>query len=228
MAEEGAEPGQHRGVGTGDVAGDHHGHGALERVEQQGRGGKALAPRAQHVRGADAAGADRPQILRAAEPGQDQPERNRAEQVADDESDRQKQFKRHVCKFPGCSSARQTCSYTVRPPTMVRTTRPVKRASSNGVFLQGDLRSAGSTTQGTSGSITMTSAGAPGRRVPPGRPNSSAGRVDIARISVFSSSSPLWTNRRPAGNMVSSPIAPGAASANGTRLTSTSCGLWSD
>src|SRR3954454_5070206 len=233
MAEEGAKSGQHRGIGTGDVARDHHRHGALERVEQQGCGGKALAPRAQHVGGADAAGADRANILRAAEFRQDQSERNRAEQVSDDESHRQEQFKRHVCKFPvckfpGCSSARQTCSYTVRPPTMVRTTRPVKRASSNGVFLQGDLRSAGSTTQGTSGSITMTSAGLPGRRVPPGNPKISAGRVDIARISVSRSSSSLCTRRRPAGSMVSSPMAPGAASAKGRRLTSTSCGLWSD
>ena len=40
--------------------------------------------------------------------------------------------------------------------------------------------------------------------------------------------SPLWISRSAAGSMVCSPIAPEAASANGSRLTSTSCGLWSD
>src|ERR1700749_3605388 len=57
---------------------------------------------------------------------------------------------------------------------MVRTTRPEKRASSNGVFLHSDFRSAGSSTQGTSASITMMSAGLPARKVPPGNPSSSA------------------------------------------------------
>ena len=111
---------------------------------------------------------------------------------------------------------------------MVRTTRPENRASSNGVFLHCDLRSPGSNIQGVSVSITITSAGEPARSDPPGRPNSSAGRVDIARISVLKSVSPLWISRSAAGSMVSSPIAPEAASANGSRLTSTSCGLWSD
>src|SRR5438132_720961 len=46
---------------------------------------------------------------------------------------------------------------------MVRTTRPCRRASSNGVFLHFDLSSLASTTQGTSTSTTLTSAGAPGR-----------------------------------------------------------------
>src|SRR6266436_7305188 len=107
---------------------------------------------------------------------------------------------------------------------MVRTTRPEKRASSNGVFLHCDLRSAGSSTQGVSGSITITSAGEPARSEPPGRPSNSAGRVDIARISVLKSISPLWTSRKAAGSMVCRPTAPEAASANGSRFTSTSCG----
>ena len=64
---------------------------------------------------------------------------------------------------------------------MVRTTRPVMRASSNGVFLHFDLSSAGSSTHGASASITMTSAGAPFLSVPPGKPSNSAGRVEVAR-----------------------------------------------
>ena len=71
----------------------------------------------------------------------------------------------------------------------------------------------------------MTSAGEPARSEPPGSPSSSAGRVDIARISVLKSMSPLWISRSAAGSMVCSPTAPAAASANGSRLTSTSCGL---
>ena len=69
------------------------------------------------------------------------------------------------------------------------------------------------------------SAGAPARSVPPGRPSNSAGRVDMARISAISDNSPLCTSRRPAGSMVSSPMAPASASAKGSRLVSTSCGL---
>ena len=49
--------------------------------------------------------------------------------------------------------------------------------------------------------------------------------TDIARSNVIRSTSPPWTRRKPAVSMVSRPIAPGAASANGRRLVSTSCGL---
>src|ERR1700726_2716903 len=60
---------------------------------------------------------------------------------------------------------------------MVRVTRPVRRASSNGVFLHFDLSSAGSSTQGASRSSTITSAGLPGRSVPPASPRILAGGV---------------------------------------------------
>ena len=59
---------------------------------------------------------------------------------------------------------------------MVRVTRPVKRASSKGVFLHFDRNLSGSTTQGVSVSMTMTSAGAPARSVPAFNPSNSAGR----------------------------------------------------
>src|SRR5207237_5543242 len=76
-------------------------------------------------------------------------------------------------------------SNTVRPATMVRSTRPCSRASSNGVFLHFDFSSSGSSTHGASISATITSAGLPGLSVPACRPSSSAGRVDIALSSVI-------------------------------------------
>src|SRR4030081_2022782 len=76
----------------------------------------------------------------------------------------------------------QTYSYTVRPATMVRTTRPCSLASSKGVFLHFDLSSAGSSTHGESMSTTMTSAGLPCRSVPPARPRISAGRLHMAFV----------------------------------------------
>src|SRR5258705_1464778 len=96
---------------------------------------------------------------------------------------------------------------------MVRTTRPENRASSNGVFLHCDLRSAGSSTQGMSASIMMTSAGEPARRDPAGGPSSSAGRVDNAPVHVLKSISALVIRRKPAGHIDCSPDAPPAASA---------------
>src|SRR6478609_7328978 len=229
VAEKRAERSQHRRVGAAEIARDDHRDRALQHVADQRRRGEALAPGAQHIGGADIAGADRAQVLRSRQLGEDQPERNRAEQIAEDKRHRQPCFRRHrSSSLDDIARTHQTCSYTVRPPTIVRTTRPENRASSNGVFLHCDLRSAGSSTQGVSASITITSAGEPARSDPPGRPSSSAGRVDIARIRVLKSISPLWISRSAAGSMVSRPIAPDAASANGSRLTSTSCGLWSD
>ena len=75
---------------------------------------------------------------------------------------------------------------------MVRMTRPVMRASSKGVFLHFDFSSLGSTSHGSSMLMTMTSAGAPLRKVPPVRPSSCAGRVDIARNSAGNSISPMY------------------------------------
>src|SRR5262249_56346628 len=70
--------------------------------------------------------------------------------------------------------------------------------------------------------------GAAGRKAPPGRLSSSAGRVDIALSRAGSAMSPLCARRRLAASMVSMPIAPDAASAKGRRLVSTSWGSWSD
>ena len=139
-----------------------------------------------------------------------QAERDRAEQIAEQQSEhvrlmriRRPCARRRSCASRGRSSAlhRTACSCTC------------------------DFSSAGSRTHGTSMSMTMRSAGAPLRSVPPASPSSSAGRVDIARSKVISSSSPACTSRKPATSMVSSPMAPAAASAKGRRLVSTSCGL---
>src|SRR3954462_12952350 len=49
-------------------------------------------------------------------------------------------------------------------------------------------------------------------RQPPGRPSNPAGRLERALSKVISFSSPLCTRRKPAGSMVSMPMAPAAAS----------------
>ena len=59
-------------------------HGALERIEQQRRGGEALVAGAQHIGRADIAGADRADVAEAGDPRQDQAEGHRAEEIADD------------------------------------------------------------------------------------------------------------------------------------------------
>src|SRR5438045_9790058 len=130
--------------------------GALQHVGEKRRGGKPLAASAQHVGCADAAGADGADILRAGESREDQTERDRAEQVAE----------RKRCNVMGVVHHAEAYSNTVRPATMVRSTRPCSRASSNGVFLHFDFSSAGSSTHGASISTTITSAGLPGLSVP--------------------------------------------------------------
>src|SRR5689334_12901965 len=236
VAEEGTEPREHGEILSAEPIGHQHRGGALERVEDQRRSGESFAAGAQHIGGADVAGSDRADIPGAGEPREDEPERNRAEQIAETEGGRVigqgerpvDGMEHGVVPRGGKRNRRQTYSYTVRPATMVRTTRPESRASSNGVFLHFDLRSSRSSTHGISRSTTITSAPLPGRSVPPGRSSNSAGRVDIALSRVLSSIAPECTSRRPATSMVSMPIAPGAASAKGSRLVSTSCGSWSD
>ena len=69
VAEEGAEPGDERGVASPPNASrDQHRGGALEHVAEQRRGGEALAAGAQHIGRADIAGADRADVAEAGEP----------------------------------------------------------------------------------------------------------------------------------------------------------------
>ena len=70
-----------------EAAGDQHGGRALQRVEQQRRGGKPLVAGAQHIGRADIAGADLADVAEAGGAGQQQAERDRAEQIAEDERD---------------------------------------------------------------------------------------------------------------------------------------------
>src|SRR5436190_16563354 len=105
--------------------------GALQHVGEKRRGGKPLAASAQHVGCADAAGANGADILRTGKLGEGQAERDRAEQITE----------RKRCNVMGGFHHAEAYSNTVRPATMVRTTRPCSRASSNGVFLHFDFSS---------------------------------------------------------------------------------------
>jgi len=98
---------------------------------------------AQHIGGADAPTSSA--VRRAGKPRAQQPERNRHSRD------------RSRCEnVNGRSSLTHTCSYTVRPPTM-GAPRARKPRSSHGDFLALRLEIAGSSTHGTSGSITITS-----------------------------------------------------------------------
>src|SRR5690606_22344029 len=160
---------------------------ALEDVANECRRGQTLAPGAQHVGRADVAGADVADVARAGPFREDQAEGDRAEQIPDQKPD---DGLRCVHRHPPDAEPCHEDSYTVRPATMVRTARPCIRASSNGVLRHFDLSVSRSRIQGTSGSITTMSAMAPGCSVPPARPSSSAGRVEIALSSFMSAISP--------------------------------------
>src|SRR5262249_28421104 len=160
-----AKGGEDRGSLPADIVGDEDRGSPFEHIAQEGCGREALATGAKNVGGANVAGANRADVLRAGKPRQNDAEWDRAQQIASDERGRV------ISKRP--TNRRQhgyTYSYTVLPATIVRTTRPCILASSNGVFLHLDLRSARSSTHGTSMSTTMTSAGLPGRNVPPEMP----------------------------------------------------------
>ena len=84
--EEGAERREDGRVRSPEPAREEHGGRALQGIADQGRGGKALAPGAQHVGRADIAGADLADVAEPGEAGQDHAERDRAEEVAEDEA----------------------------------------------------------------------------------------------------------------------------------------------
>src|SRR4030095_12369412 len=95
---------------------------------------------------------------------------------------------------------------TFTPPTSVihGAPRPVNPAK--GVLRLRDWKTAGFTVQGRSKSRIVTSAAAPGARVPPGRPRSRAGAALSRVTSVGRSSTPGRTRRSSrSGTAVSSP-----------------------
>ena len=67
-------------------------------------------------------------------------------------------------------AGRRYAENTVRPATMVRLTRPWRRAPSKQVFLERERMASSLTIHGSSRSTSARSAGAPGASVPPGRP----------------------------------------------------------
>jgi hypothetical protein len=84
MTEKGAEAGPDRQVRR-KMACYQHGGRALQRIEQQCRGGKALVAGAQNIGGADVAGADLAHIAKSGSAGEQKPERNRAQEIAEHE-----------------------------------------------------------------------------------------------------------------------------------------------
>src|SRR5262249_10268161 len=83
VADEGAEAGGERKAHIVGARECEHGNCTLERIAEQRRGRKPLAPGAQHVGGADIAGADVAQVLGTGRRGEDEAERNGAEQIAE-------------------------------------------------------------------------------------------------------------------------------------------------
>ena len=93
----------------------------------------------------------------------------------------------------------QTYSYTVRPATMVRTTRPCSLRLVERRVLAFRLELGGVEHPGrVEVDHDHVGRAALPQRCRPARPRISAGRLDIALIRVMSGSSPLWTRRRPA------------------------------
>ncbi len=123
----------------------------------------------------------------------------------------------------------QTYSYTVRPATMVRTTRPCSARLVERRVLAARLEPSRIEHPGL---VEVDDDEVGGRA----RPQRAAGqaraarpaRVDIASSSGQQADLAVVDQPQPAASRVSSPIAPAAASAKGRRLVSTSCGSWSE
>ena len=91
----------------------------------------------------------------------------------------------------------------------------------NGVLRLFEWKRAGSTAQPAATSSATTSAGAPGRSVPPGSPNTRAGAVLMRRMSCGSVNVPPCTSSVYATpNAVSSPTIPKGASSNAASFSS--------
>ena len=88
VAEDGARPGQHRGLRAEPGVAEGRRQRALGEVEQERGQGQALAAGAQHVGGADIARADGADVARAGPAGEQQAERDRAQAVAGQERQR--------------------------------------------------------------------------------------------------------------------------------------------
>src|SRR5262249_43948117 len=125
----------------------------------------------------------------------------------------------HLEAHPGCPSfaampvlsagaAVGRSSWTRRPPTKTATARPVISQPSNGVFRLFDRKLRASTRHRRSGSTSVTSAAAPGARVPAVMPSTRAGPTVIRATSAGRSSTRSATRRSASGSAVSRPTMP--------------------
>src|ERR1044071_3881237 len=89
-----------------------------------------------------------------------------------DKSDRSDESDDHLEWLPNSGSRE-----TILPATIVRTALPLRDQASKGVFFDLLAEASRQNTQERSGSITVTSASEPGRKVPFGRRKSCAGAV---------------------------------------------------
>ena len=117
---------------------------------------------------------------------------------------------------------------TTAPPTSVSAGAPVSRQPANGVLRLFDLKCRGSTVTACSRSSTVTSPGAPGARLPPGRPSRRTGSRESRETSVARGRRPGRTSRSSSSDTaVSSPTMPNAARSNSPSFSASACGAWS-
>src|SRR6266704_2751793 len=110
------------------------------------------------------------------------------------------------------------------PSKYVRTTRPRNVHPANGLLRLRESNRWGSTFHALSVSTRITSAGAPGARVPYGRPKQRAGPLESRSTARGRASSPARTRARVSASDVSSPTTPFAARSNSTFFSSGPCG----
>src|SRR5690554_737740 len=112
-------------------------------------------------------------------------------------------------------------SHTIRPPTMVSAAWPTSRQPANGVLRLLERKRSGSTVHAASRSMTVTSAGDPSARVPPGRRNACAGAQLMRSTSWLRVSRPLPTSSVSAmPSAVSRPTMPNGASSKACSFSS--------
>src|SRR5712691_7250761 len=117
---------------------------------------------------------------------------------------------------------------TAFPPTIVSHGAPVSIQPAKGVFRLFERNLAGSTIVLRSRSRIVTSAGAPGARLPPGRLRSLAGSRERRETSVGSGRSPGLTSRSSStATAVSRPTTPNAAWSNSPSFSASAWGAWS-
>src|SRR5690606_17374386 len=112
-------------------------------------------------------------------------------------------------------------SHTTRPPTMVSAACPTSFQPAKGVLRLLERNLSGSTIHSASRSMTVTSAGEPTARVPPGSRNARAGPQLMRSTSWLRVSTPFRTSSvRAIPRAVSRPTIPNGASSNACSFSS--------